>query len=142
MHPLITIAASAMLLVFVPACQGTAKEAAFDQSSDRQPRSVSGTYMLAGQMETASGLRIKDDGRFDWYLIVGALDLFANGSWSRNGNNIMLRFEETSSNAPGDREFPLETMTLRIEGERLVPEDGFTGVYLPVTPSNGAAEKD
>ena len=51
---------------------------------------VRGHYYLQGLRETGSELLLDDDGAFQWYLVYGALDLFAQGHWSREGNQVTL----------------------------------------------------
>lgn len=41
-----------------------------------------GDYGLVGEMETASGIRLKPDGRFEFFYMVGMLDVLAEGTWS------------------------------------------------------------
>ena len=99
--------------------------------------SFAGIYNLRGQMETASGLRINEDGRFDWYLVVGGLDLFAKGSWSDEGETINLVFEKFEGNDPeltdnGGK--PINTLILRKDGENLVPTDQVGGIYVRTQP--------
>ena len=106
-----------------------------DKNSDRQ--ALVGQYNLVGQMETASGLRLNADGSFDWYLIVGGLDLFAAGHWLIDDKIIVLQFDEVSSNAPVGAKAankPIEQMKLRLEGNNLVPQDNLNGVYIRIKP--------
>ena len=51
---------------------------------------LAGDYYLRGQMETGSGLRLKEDGSFSWFLVVGSLDVFAQGKWSANEEAVLL----------------------------------------------------
>ena len=51
---------------------------------------MAGDYYLRGQMETGSGLRLKEDGTFTWFLVVGSLDVFAQGKWSANEGAVLL----------------------------------------------------
>ena len=52
--------------------------------------SVAGTYRLQGGPDTASEIRLTRDGRFGFWLMEGALDLHAQGSWSREGKKLHL----------------------------------------------------
>ena len=54
-------------------------------------------YYLEGMMEVGSELLLKDDGRFEWYFVVGGLDQEAQGTWWKNGNCIGLKPEEKYS---------------------------------------------
>ncbi len=49
-----------------------------------------GHYYLEGVMETGSELLLEKNGKFKWYLAVGALDQYAEGTWWKNGNCIGL----------------------------------------------------
>lgn len=51
---------------------------------------LTGDYYLRDMMETGSGLRLKPDGRFEWFFVVGSLDIFAQGRWSANDGAILL----------------------------------------------------
>ena len=50
-----------------------------------------GHYYLQGVMEVGSELLLEPDGKFKWYLAVGSLDQYAEGSWWKNGNCIGLK---------------------------------------------------
>ena len=52
--------------------------------------SLTGIYSLQGVMETASGLNLMDDGKYQWALTVGGLDLFNEGVWQQLGNIVQL----------------------------------------------------
>ena len=51
---------------------------------------IAGIYYLRGVMETASGLKLDENGRYEWYLAVGSLDLVSKGVWHRQGDHIQL----------------------------------------------------
>lgn len=51
---------------------------------------VAGIYYLRGVMETASGLKLDENGRYEWYLAVGSLDLASKGAWHRQGHHVQL----------------------------------------------------
>ena len=85
----------------------------------------SGHYYLRGVMETGSELLLRDDGRFQWYLVYGALDLFAEGRWAEKDGTVVLTSEKTKDvPEPGFR-----TLTLTIRDKALVPPDG-RGAYI------------
>lgn len=44
--------------------------------------SPAGSYRLTGEQDVASGLRLQSDGRFQYFLIAGALDEQAQGRWT------------------------------------------------------------
>ena len=50
-----------------------------------------GHYYLQGVMEVGSELLLEPNGKFKWYLAVGALDQYAEGTWWKNGNCIGLK---------------------------------------------------
>jgi hypothetical protein len=49
-----------------------------------------GHYGMSGIMETASELLLKADGRFEWYMSYGSVDLQAKGNWHRSGDTVSL----------------------------------------------------
>ena len=81
---------------------------------------LTGEYHLEGVMETGSGLRLKPDNTFDWYFAYGALDLAARGTWSREGEAIVLAVDEMGF-PPQMPETKFDRMRLRIDGADLVP---------------------
>ncbi|MEA3065469.1 MAG: hypothetical protein QOJ27_1921 [Sphingomonadales bacterium] len=54
-----------------------------------------GTYRLTGEQDAASGLRLRPDGHFQYFLIVGALDEQAEGRWSVADGVVTLTTEPT-----------------------------------------------
>ncbi|MCB2014852.1 MAG: hypothetical protein R3E11_03805 [Sphingobium sp.] len=40
--------------------------------------------------EIAAALRLREDGRFDYWLSYGAIDEFASGRWQQDGDHILL----------------------------------------------------
>ncbi|MDA1587504.1 hypothetical protein PDK27_27545, partial [Bacillus cereus group sp. TH230-1LC] len=50
-----------------------------------------GHYYLQGVMEVGSELLLENNGKFKWYLAVGSLDQYAEGTWWKNGNCIGLK---------------------------------------------------
>lgn len=52
-----------------------------------------GTYRLVGEQDVASGLRLQDDGRFQYFLIAGALDEQAEGRWRAAEGIVILTTE-------------------------------------------------
>jgi hypothetical protein len=53
-------------------------------------RSPAGEYRLVGEQDVASGLRLRPDGRFQYFLIAGALDEQAEGRWSVADGLVVL----------------------------------------------------
>ena len=84
-----------------------------------------GHYYLRGVMEMGSELLLRPDGRFQWYLVYGALDLFAEGRWQEKDGAVLLTAEKTKDvPEPG-----FHTLTLTIKDRALVPPDG-RGAYV------------
>lgn len=84
-------------------------------------------YYLQGVMETGSELLLRPDGRFQWYLSVGALDLFAEGRWVEAEGAILLTAEKSAQvPEPG-----FATMRLTVRGADLIPPDGHGAYRLP-----------
>lgn len=52
---------------------------------------VKGTYALTGMHEMAGAFRFSDNGRFDFYYSYGAADRMADGSFTQEGNRIILK---------------------------------------------------
>lgn len=83
--------------------------------------------------ETASVLELSVDGRFAWFLTVGALDLGAEGSW-RLGEDGAVRLDTEPPVRPPEVELlghgtePGEGLAVRI-----LDESGETPVYLDVS---------
>lgn len=50
-----------------------------------------GHYYLHGVMEVGSELLLEPNGKFKWYLAVGSLDQYAEGTWWKNGDCIGLK---------------------------------------------------
>ena len=84
-----------------------------------------GHYYLQGVMETGSELLLRPDGRFQWYLSYGALDLFAEGKWSEKNNIVTLTAEKTKDvPEPG-----FQTLALTVKDGKLILPDGH-GAYI------------
>ena len=49
-----------------------------------------GAYRLVGEQDVASGIRLEPDGRFQYFLIAGALDERAEGRWTAGDGRIAL----------------------------------------------------
>ncbi|MEO9461662.1 MAG: hypothetical protein ABJ242_02905 [Marinomonas sp.] len=64
--------------------------AAMPETSTAADRSnFIGDY-TGNSFETAMGMRLAEDGTFNWRLSVGALDMRAKGSWQQQGETITL----------------------------------------------------
>ena len=51
---------------------------------------MAGNYVLHGVMEVGSELLLKPDGKFEFMLAYGAADYWAKGTWSHDGNAVVL----------------------------------------------------
>lgn len=69
-------------------------------SSGKPDAALAGHYYLSGVMETGSELRLKPDGRFDWYISYGAVDQVAQGRWGRDGQTVTLVADVPSADTP------------------------------------------
>ncbi len=96
-----------------------------DSAKAAAPQSHAGHYYLQGVMETGSELMLDPRGQFEWYLVYGALDLFAEGTWRQDGGTIVL----TSKPAKGMPDPAFKTMALTIRDTDLIPPDG-KGAYV------------
>jgi hypothetical protein len=72
--------------------------AATEAHGQASPVSLAGTYD-GRQMELAAALRLGVDGRFDYYLSYGALDETASGTWTVEGDAVVLDSDPVA--APG-----------------------------------------
>lgn len=98
--------------------------------------SVVGHYYLQGVMETGSELELTPDGKFQWYLVYGALDLFAQGDWRKEGDAVIL-VSRPSKDAP---EPGFDELRLVVRDGYLVPPDG-KGAYVRAGADAPAAFK-
>lgn len=96
-------------------------------------RSPAGTYRLVGEQDVASGLRLERDGRFQYFLIAGALDEQAQGRWRVAGGLVTLATEPkpvppvfTPQPPAGTKEAALSVKVSSPEGR------GLSGVDLRV----------
>jgi hypothetical protein len=55
-----------------------------------EERGPAGSYRLVGEQDVASGLMLRTDGRFQYFLSAGALDEHAQGRWSAAGGVVTL----------------------------------------------------
>ena len=108
---------AAAALAWAPA---TVAQDATAHAAQGTQAALAGDYHLDGVMETGSGLRLKGDGKFEWFFTYGALDLAARGAWSRQGDGIDLVVEEMGY-PPQFPETKFDRMHLRIDDGDLVP---------------------
>jgi hypothetical protein len=67
---------------------------------EKADQEIAGIYQLTGVMETGSGLKISPDGDYSWWLSVGSLDLYSEGKWTRQGDEIILGPHQFNKNLP------------------------------------------
>lgn len=89
-----------------------------------RPASLVGHYYLGGVRETGSELLLTADGQFQWYLTYGAVDLFAEGTWDRQGNVVTLTAQKDEKAPPPG----FDTLALTDREGKLIPPDG-RGAY-------------
>lgn len=53
-------------------------------------KDITGEYYLQGVREMASGFLIKPDKTFQFFITYGALDRYGSGTWSVNGDKLIL----------------------------------------------------
>ncbi|MBB3983385.1 hypothetical protein GGR44_003073 [Sphingobium fontiphilum] len=98
---------------------------AMAQPAQTAEENLIGHYYLQGVMETGSELLLRPDGRFQWYLSYGALDLFAEGTWRVAGDAVeLVAAPSVDVPKPG-----FERLSLAIAGAGLIPPDG-RGAYV------------
>src|SRR3546814_12576687 len=65
-------------------------------------------------METGSELLLSKDGGFRYYLVYGALDMFAEGDWSQKEDRVLLVTRRKQSNDPEGALQPFERLEMRM----------------------------
>ncbi|HEY8162949.1 MAG TPA: hypothetical protein VIF34_11890 [Methylocystis sp.] len=92
--------------------------------------SLAGHYYLRGVMEVGSELLLHADGRFEYMLAYGALDEYATGCWSREGQTVSIVASQFKANSDDPMKF--ERLELEIKpGGKLERrfDGGPVGVY-------------
>ncbi|BAV64559.1 hypothetical protein [Sphingobium cloacae] len=118
---------SAFLLAMMAAPVSARGEAAVPPATAQDEAAAwTGHYYLQGVMETGSEMLLRPDGRFQWYLVVGSLDLFAEGRWEARDGSVVLT-SEPSEDVPKPA---FGTMVLRQEEGRLIPGEKLGGAYV------------
>jgi len=59
-------------------------------ASAGEARGPAGRYRFEGQPDEASEIRLRPDGRFDYFMAAGALDERARGRWTKVGDRLRL----------------------------------------------------
>lgn len=116
---------AAMLLATAPALAAGPAAQAPPVDAPASVATIAGHYYLEGVMETGSEILLKPDGQFQWYLVYGALDLFAEGNWALADGKVVLTSRK-SENAP---EPPFQTAAFAVRDGRLIPPDE-RGAYV------------
>lgn len=116
----------AMLLLAAPA---TAAE-----------RSPAGAYRLVGEQDVASGLLLRRDGRFQYFLAAGALDERAEGRWSSAGGMVALITEPAPRAPVFELSAPGKTQEAALSVKVNSPEgSGIAGVDVRIGFDEGEA---
>lgn len=107
---------------------------ALAQPAQQAGEKLIGHYYLQGVMETGSELLLRPDGRFQWYLSYGALDLFAEGTWRVEGDRVeLVSAPSTDAPQPG-----FDQLSLGIAEQGLIPTDG-RGAYVRAREAKDSA---
>ncbi len=72
---------------------GSPAAAAVASAKARQPKPVAslpGHYYLQGAREVGGELQLSNDGRFDYAMSYGAVDILAQGTWRSDGKRVYL----------------------------------------------------
>ena len=96
-------------------------------------RSPAGDYRLVGEQDVASGIRLEPDGRFQYFLIAGALDEQAEGRWS-SADGLVALVTEPKPEPPRFRQAaPRKTDTAALSVRVSSPQGrGIAGVDLRI----------
>ena len=122
-------------------CAPASAQDATQHAAHAQATTLAGDYHLGGVMETGSGLRLREDGTFEWFFTYGALDLAARGKWTRAGDGIDLKVEEMGF-PPQFPQTKFDRMHLRIDGDELVPQWPWDMDDFRKNEERGAYERD
>ena len=96
-------------------------------------RSPAGAYRLAGEQDVASGLLLKRDGRFQYFLAAGALDERAEGRWSSAGGVVTLVTEPAPRPPVFEQSAPARTQSEALSVKISSPQgSGIAGVDVRV----------
>jgi hypothetical protein len=102
-------------------------------------RSPAGDYRLVGEQDVASGIRLKPDGRFQYFLSAGALDEQAEGRWSAAGGVVALVTEPKPVSPLFRQSDPRKTDSAAVTIQVSSPEGhGIAGVDLRIGFDDGA----
>jgi hypothetical protein len=68
-----------------------------DMKAQSTTISAAGEYYLQNVMETASGFKLNEDSSFQFFFSYGALDRMGEGTWSVQGDSIVLNSRKKPS---------------------------------------------
>jgi hypothetical protein len=96
----------------------------------RADPSLAGHYYMRGVMEVGSELQLKATGEFEYMLAYGALDEYATGCWSREGQIVTLVATKFEANAEDPMKFERLELAINPDGKLVRRFDGvYTGTY-------------
>lgn len=102
-----------------------------------------GSYRLVGEQDVASGLMLRSDGRFQYFLSAGALDEHAQGRWSVADGLVTLVTEPAPVPPVFTRGASAKTAAARLSVKVSSPEGGgIAGVDLRIGFDDGAPIED
>ena len=67
-----------------------------DMMAAKNPSSIAGTYWTKNTFEAGGRLVLGANGRFDFGMAMGAMDLSAQGKWTQEGNRVTLVSDKTN----------------------------------------------
>ena len=106
-------------------------------------RGPAGSYRLVGEQDVASGLMLRPDGRFQYFLMAGALDEQAEGRWSVAGGIVALVTEPVPVPPVFSQGASAKTEAAALSVKVSSPEGrGIAGVDLRVGFDEGAPVDD
>jgi len=106
---------------------------AFGSSAAAKEQSPVGEYRLVGEQDVASGLRLRADGRFQYFLSAGALDEQAEGRWTSERGLVTLVTEPKPVSPRFEQASPGRTDSAALAVKVSSPEGrGIAGVDLRI----------
>lgn len=115
------------LLLLLTACWISDASASECQRPDA---SLAGHYYMRGVMEVGSELQLKANGEFEYMLAYGALDEYATGCWSREGQTVTLVVSKFEANAEDPMKFERLDLEITSGGKLVRRFDGsHSGTY-------------
>ena len=96
----------------------------------RADASLAGHYYMRGVMEVGSELQLQANGEFEYMLAYGALDEYATGCWSREGQTVTLVASKFEANAEDPMKFERLELAINPGGKLIRRFDGsHSGTY-------------